>query len=187
MGDCIPAEAVGAALAPAEGDVEVVAEADGEADAVVAEGEAVAEADAEEDGSAGASVAPAVESGTLVVDSGAFSCRAASSPSKTPPRTEAVPIITTTAAATPSATNGRLRRGWTGSGLSAPPPPAEPPPGVGATGGIGPACRTGPRASGGTAGSRIVSTSGIDWYNADTDYSVYGQVLRAVTGENPNR
>ncbi|MCX5397482.1 polymorphic toxin-type HINT domain-containing protein [Streptomyces sp. NBC_00102] len=32
-----------------------------------------------------------------------------------------------------------------------------------------------------------VSTSGIDWYNADTDYSVYGQVLRAVTGENPNR
>ncbi|MFJ1600575.1 polymorphic toxin-type HINT domain-containing protein [Streptomyces sp. NPDC088261] len=32
-----------------------------------------------------------------------------------------------------------------------------------------------------------VSTSGIDWYNADTDYSVYGQVLRSVTGENPNR
>ncbi|MER6102544.1 RHS repeat-associated core domain-containing protein [Streptomyces sp. NPDC001832] len=32
-----------------------------------------------------------------------------------------------------------------------------------------------------------VSTSGLDWYNADTDYSVYGQVLRAVTGENPNR
>ncbi|WP_405688824.1 putative adhesin [Streptomyces sp. NBC_00057] len=32
-----------------------------------------------------------------------------------------------------------------------------------------------------------ISTSGLDWYNADTDYSVYGQVLRAVTGENPNR
>lgn len=32
-----------------------------------------------------------------------------------------------------------------------------------------------------------VSTSGLDWYTAGTDYSVYGQVLRAVTGENPNR
>ncbi|MFC9606267.1 ricin-type beta-trefoil lectin domain protein [Streptomyces niveus] len=32
-----------------------------------------------------------------------------------------------------------------------------------------------------------VSTSGLDWYTADTDYSVYGQVLRAVTGEHPNR
>ncbi|MCX4674867.1 polymorphic toxin-type HINT domain-containing protein [Streptomyces sp. NBC_01433] len=32
-----------------------------------------------------------------------------------------------------------------------------------------------------------ISTSGLDWYTAETSYSVYGEVLRAVTGENPNR
>ncbi|MFK0116140.1 ricin-type beta-trefoil lectin domain protein [Streptomyces sp. NPDC090994] len=32
-----------------------------------------------------------------------------------------------------------------------------------------------------------VSTSGTDWYTADTSYSPYGQVLRTVSGENPNR
>ncbi|MFG3606387.1 ricin-type beta-trefoil lectin domain protein, partial [Streptomyces sp. NPDC047928] len=32
-----------------------------------------------------------------------------------------------------------------------------------------------------------ISTSGLDWYTAETNYSVYGQVLRAVTGEHPNR
>ncbi|WP_406177937.1 ricin-type beta-trefoil lectin domain protein [Streptomyces sp. NBC_00996] len=32
-----------------------------------------------------------------------------------------------------------------------------------------------------------VSTSGLDWYTADTTYSPYGQVLRAVSGEHPNR
>ncbi|MFD3556710.1 ricin-type beta-trefoil lectin domain protein [Streptomyces goshikiensis] len=32
-----------------------------------------------------------------------------------------------------------------------------------------------------------VSTSGTDWYTADTTYSPYGEVLRAVTGEQPYR
>lgn len=32
-----------------------------------------------------------------------------------------------------------------------------------------------------------ISTSGLDWYTADVSYSVYGEVLRAVTGEHPNR
>ncbi|MFF5104364.1 polymorphic toxin-type HINT domain-containing protein [Streptomyces sp. NPDC000134] len=32
-----------------------------------------------------------------------------------------------------------------------------------------------------------VSTSGLEWYTAQTSYSPYGQVLRAVSGENPNR
>lgn len=32
-----------------------------------------------------------------------------------------------------------------------------------------------------------VSTSGTDWYTADTTYSPYGEVLRTVTGEQPNR
>ncbi|MEU6346896.1 polymorphic toxin-type HINT domain-containing protein [Streptomyces sp. NPDC046977] len=31
------------------------------------------------------------------------------------------------------------------------------------------------------------STSGLDWYTADTTYSPYGEVTRAVTGEMPNR
>ncbi|MFG3610832.1 sugar-binding protein, partial [Streptomyces sp. NPDC047928] len=30
-----------------------------------------------------------------------------------------------------------------------------------------------------------ISTSGLDWYTAETNYSVYGEVLRAVTGEHP--
>ncbi|MFF8973200.1 ricin-type beta-trefoil lectin domain protein [Streptomyces sp. NPDC014995] len=32
-----------------------------------------------------------------------------------------------------------------------------------------------------------VSTSGLAWYTAQTSYSPYGQVLRTVSGENPNR
>ncbi|WP_328876324.1 polymorphic toxin-type HINT domain-containing protein [Streptomyces sp. NBC_00287] len=32
-----------------------------------------------------------------------------------------------------------------------------------------------------------VSTSGLAWYNSQTSYSPYGQVLRTVSGENPNR
>ncbi|GGL74840.1 hypothetical protein GCM10010129_18270 [Streptomyces fumigatiscleroticus] len=32
-----------------------------------------------------------------------------------------------------------------------------------------------------------VSTSGLDWYTAETTYSPYGEVLRTVSGENPNR
>ncbi|MGW3405712.1 polymorphic toxin-type HINT domain-containing protein, partial [Streptomyces zhihengii] len=32
-----------------------------------------------------------------------------------------------------------------------------------------------------------VSTSGRDWYTAETTYSVYGEVLRTVSGEHPNR
>jgi RHS repeat-associated protein len=32
-----------------------------------------------------------------------------------------------------------------------------------------------------------VSTSGDDWYNAETVYSPYGEVLRTVSGEHPNR
>ncbi|GAA4813452.1 ricin-type beta-trefoil lectin domain protein [Streptomyces ziwulingensis] len=32
-----------------------------------------------------------------------------------------------------------------------------------------------------------VSTSGLDWYTAQTTYSPYGQVLRTVSGENPDR
>ncbi|MFE8017025.1 ricin-type beta-trefoil lectin domain protein [Streptomyces antibioticus] len=32
-----------------------------------------------------------------------------------------------------------------------------------------------------------VSTSGLAWYTAQTTYSPYGQVLRTVSGENPNR
>ncbi|MGW3653675.1 ricin-type beta-trefoil lectin domain protein [Streptomyces sp. NPDC000878] len=32
-----------------------------------------------------------------------------------------------------------------------------------------------------------VSTSGLDWYTAETDYSPYGEVLRTVTGEMPTR
>ncbi|MFG3292701.1 ricin-type beta-trefoil lectin domain protein [Streptomyces sp. NPDC048179] len=31
------------------------------------------------------------------------------------------------------------------------------------------------------------STSGLDWYTAETSYSPYGEVLRTVTGEMPNR
>ncbi|WP_089101568.1 ricin-type beta-trefoil lectin domain protein [Streptomyces hyaluromycini] len=31
------------------------------------------------------------------------------------------------------------------------------------------------------------STSGLDWYTAETTYSPYGEVLRTVTGEMPNR
>ncbi|MFF3467684.1 ricin-type beta-trefoil lectin domain protein [Streptomyces sp. NPDC002619] len=31
------------------------------------------------------------------------------------------------------------------------------------------------------------STSGLDWYTAETTYSPYGEVLRSVTGEMPNR
>ncbi|MEU1542050.1 ricin-type beta-trefoil lectin domain protein [Actinacidiphila glaucinigra] len=32
-----------------------------------------------------------------------------------------------------------------------------------------------------------VSTSGLDWYTADTTYSPYGEVMRTTTGEMPNR
>ncbi|WP_307706191.1 polymorphic toxin-type HINT domain-containing protein [Streptomyces sp. V1I6] len=32
-----------------------------------------------------------------------------------------------------------------------------------------------------------ISTSGLDWYTAETNYSVYGEVLRTVSGEHPNR
>ncbi|MFI1356945.1 ricin-type beta-trefoil lectin domain protein [Streptomyces sp. NPDC020898] len=32
-----------------------------------------------------------------------------------------------------------------------------------------------------------VSTSGLDWYTAETDYSQYGEVLRTVSGEMPTR
>ncbi len=32
-----------------------------------------------------------------------------------------------------------------------------------------------------------VSTSGLDWYTAETDYSPYGEVLRTVSGEMPTR
>ncbi|WP_051722817.1 ricin-type beta-trefoil lectin domain protein [Streptomyces albus] len=32
-----------------------------------------------------------------------------------------------------------------------------------------------------------VSTSGLDWYVADTEYSPWGEVLRSVAGENPTR
>lgn len=32
-----------------------------------------------------------------------------------------------------------------------------------------------------------ISTSGKDWYTAETSYSVYGEVLRTVSGEFPNR
>ncbi|MFJ9585525.1 ricin-type beta-trefoil lectin domain protein [Streptomyces acidicola] len=32
-----------------------------------------------------------------------------------------------------------------------------------------------------------VSTSGLDWYTAQTSYSPYGEVLRTVSGEHPNR
>ncbi|MGW1282033.1 polymorphic toxin-type HINT domain-containing protein [Streptomyces tsukubensis] len=32
-----------------------------------------------------------------------------------------------------------------------------------------------------------VSTSGKEWYTTDAEYSVYGQVVRAVSGNNPNR
>ncbi|KUL40871.1 ricin-type beta-trefoil lectin domain protein [Streptomyces regalis] len=32
-----------------------------------------------------------------------------------------------------------------------------------------------------------VSTSGLAWYTSQTSYSPYGQVLRTVSGENPNR
>ncbi|WP_262008174.1 ricin-type beta-trefoil lectin domain protein [Streptomyces sp. FIT100] len=32
-----------------------------------------------------------------------------------------------------------------------------------------------------------VSTSGLDWYTAETTYSAYGEVLRTATGEHPNR